>query len=89
MVSGLSLLFEIISLGLDVICDAGFDGRFGPAVGVCGADWADLGNGYHIFEAGGIAVDSGRRGKDDIGDIVACHRGQKTDGAVDIGAVVL
>ena len=88
MVSGLSRLLEISPLGLDVIGDAGLDGSFGAAVGVGGADWADLGNGYHILKAGGVAVDGGRRGKDNVGDIVACHGGQETDGAVDIGAIV-
>lgn len=88
VVSGFSLLLEIIALGFDVIGDTSFHGRLGASVGVGRADWAVFRNGYHVFEAGGVAVDGGRRGEDDFRDIVACHGGQKADGAVDIRAVV-
>ncbi len=88
VVAGLSLLLEVVALGFDVVCDACFDGRLGPAIGVCRADWADFRDGYHVFEAGGIAVDGGGRGEDNVGDIVAGHGGQEADGAIDIGTVV-
>ena len=86
--TGFALFLEVVTLGFDVVCDASFNGRLGAAVGVRRANWADFGNGYHVFEAGGIAVDGGRGGKDDVGNIVACHGGQEADGAVNIGAVV-
>ena len=85
----LALLFESIPLGFDVIGDDVFDCRFGPAIGVGGANGAAFGNGYHVWEASGIAVDGGGGGEDDVGDIVFCHGGEEADGAVDVGAVVL
>ena len=88
VVAGLALFLEVVALGFDVVGDAGFDGRLGAAVRVRGANGADFGNGYHVLEAGGVAVDGGRRGEDDVGDIVTGHGGQEADGAVDIGAVV-
>ena len=48
-----------------------------------------FGDGNHVLEAGGIAVDGGRRRKDDIGDIVTCHGTEKADGTVDVRAIVL
>ena len=88
MVSRFSILLEVIALGFDVVCDASFNGSLGAAVGVRRADWADLRNRYHVFEAGGVAIDGGRRGEDDFGHIVTCHGRQEADGAVDIGAVI-
>lgn len=88
VVSRFPLLLEIIALGFDVICDTSLHGGLGASVGVGRTDWAVFRNGYHVFEAGGVAVDGGRRGEDDFGDIVACHGRQKADGAVDIRAVV-
>ena len=89
MVTRFSRLQKTIALGFHVVCDASFDRRFGTAIGVRGADWADFRNWDHVFEAGGIAIDGGRRGKNNVGYIVACHGGQEADGAVDIGTVVL
>ena len=89
VVSGFSLLLEIIALGFNVICDTRFDGRLGATVGVRRTNWTVFGNRYHIFEAGSIAVDGSRRGEDNFGDIMTCHGGQEADGAVDISAVVL
>lgn len=88
VVARFPILLEIITLGFDVVCDATFDGGLGAAVGIRRANWTNFGNGYHVFEAGGIAVDGSGGGEDYIGDIVACHGGQKADGAVNIGAVV-
>lgn len=60
VVAGFALFLEVAALGFDVVGDAGFDGGFGAAVGVGWADGAGFGNGYHVVEAGGVAVDGGR-----------------------------
>lgn len=75
VVAGFALLFEIVALSFDVVCDARFNGRLCAAVGIRRADWANFRNGYHIFKAGSITVDGGRRGEDDMRDIVTCHGG--------------
>ena len=89
MISRLAFFFEVVALGLDMVGNAGFDGGFGAAVGVGGTDRAFFGNGDHIGEAGSIAIDGGRGGEDDVGDIVLGHGREEADGAIDIGAVVL
>ena len=63
-------------------------GRFGAAIRVRRADGAVLRNGNHVLEAGGVTVDCGRRGEDDVGDIVTCHGAEQADCTVDICAVV-
>lgn len=88
VLGGFPGLLEVGALGFDVVGDAGFDGGFGAAVGVGGADGAGFGDGDHVFEAGGVAVDGGGGGEDDVGDVVAGHGGEEADGAVDVGAVV-
>ena len=72
-----------------MIGDDVLDCRLGPAVGVCGPNGAAFGDGDHVWEASGIAVDGGGGGEDNVGDVVFCHGGEEADGAVDIGAVVL
>ena len=89
MVAALPLLLEIIALSLDVVGDEGFDSGFGAAVGVCRADGADLGDGNHVFEAGGVAVDGSRGGEDYVGDIVPGGRREEADRAIDVCAIVL
>ena len=59
VVAGFPCLFEVVALRFDVVCDAGFDGGLGAAVGVRRADRADFRDGDHVFEAGGVAVDGG------------------------------
>ena len=88
VVAGLIFLFGEDALGVDVVGDEVFDGGFGAAVGICGANGAVFGYGDHVGEAGGVAVDGGGRGEDDVGDVVFGHRSEEVDGAVDIGAVV-
>lgn len=83
-----AFFLEIGALGLDVIGDAPFDGRFRAAVGVCGADGTMLGDGDHVGKPSGIAVDGGGGREDDVGDIVLGHGFEQADGAVDIGVVV-
>lgn len=88
VLAGFSCFLEVVALRVDVVGDAGFDGGLCAAVGVCGADGADFGDGDHVFEAGGVAVDGGGGGEDDVGDVVAGHGGEEADGAVDVCAVV-
>ena len=88
MISTLPLFLEIVALGLDVVGDERLDGGFGAAVGVCGANGADFRDGNHVLEAGGVSIDGGRGGEDDIGDIVLSRGGEKAYCAVDICAVV-
>ncbi len=70
MVTRLAFLFEIGALGFNKVGDAGFDGSFGIAIRVCGADGAFFGNRDHVWETGRITIDGGRRGEDDVGDIM-------------------
>lgn len=88
MVAVLPLLLEVVALGFDVVGDAGLDCGFCAAVGVGGTDRAVLRNRDHVGEARRVPIDSGRGGEDDVGDIVAGHRGKEIDRAVDIGTVV-
>jgi hypothetical protein len=86
LVSGLA---GIITLGVDHINDGVLDGELGVAVGVSGAQRALLGDGDHVGEAGGITVDGGRAGEDNVVDIVADHGAQKVQSAVDVDIVVV
>ena len=88
VVAGFVFLFGEDALGVDVVGDEVFDGGFGATIWVCGADGAVFGDGDHVWEAGGVAVDGSRRGEDDVGDIVLGHGGKEIDGTVDVGAVV-
>ena len=82
-------LFVVAALGLDVVRDDRLDHDLCLAICVCGANRALLWNGNHVGDAGGIAVDGGGRGEDDVGDIVLLHAAQQRDAAADIDAVVL
>lgn len=62
---------------------------FGATIRVGGPNRAVFGDGNHILEAGGVAVDGSRRREDDVGDIVTCHGAEKADRTVDVRAVVL
>jgi len=73
VVARLSFLLQVVALGLDVVGDECLHRRLGTAVGVCGADGADFWDGNHVLEASGVAVDGGRRRKDNVRDIVAGH----------------
>ena len=61
----------------------------GATIRVGGPNGAVFGDGNHVLEASGVAVDGGRRREDDVGDIVTCHGAEKADGTVDVGAIVL
>lgn len=79
----------VVALSVDHVGDGGLNGELGVAVGVGGAQRALLGDGDHVGEAGGIAVDSRGAGENNVGDVVADHRAQKVDGAVDVDHVVV
>lgn len=84
----LALLLCLCALSVDVVGDHGLDSELGVAVRVGGAQWALLGNGNHVWEAGGIAVDGRGGGKDDVGDVVLRHGLEEAESAVDVDAVV-
>lgn len=79
----------VVALGIDQVGDGGLDSELGVAVGVGGAQRAVLGDGDHVGEAGGITVDGGGAGEDNVGDIVLDHGAQEVDGAVDVDQVVV
>lgn len=86
---GLAGLLQVVALGIDVVLDDLLDHELGPAIGVCWASRAGLGDGNHVGEAGGVAVDGSGRGEDDVGDIVLGHRAQQGDASANIDTVVL
>ncbi|KAJ6444934.1 LOW QUALITY PROTEIN: putative quinone oxidoreductase [Purpureocillium lavendulum] len=89
LVVGLASLLQVVALGLDEVGDDVLDHRLCAAVRVGRADGAVLGDGDHVGEAGGIAVDGRRGGEDDVGDVVALHGAEEGDAAADVDAVVL
>jgi hypothetical protein len=86
LVSGLD---SVVALGVDDVGDSGLDGELGVAVGVGRAQRAVLGDGDHVGETGGISVDGGGAGEDDVVDVVADHRAEEVDGAVDVDIVIV
>lgn len=48
-----------------------------------------LGDGNHVGNTGGVAVDGGRGGEYDIGHVVLFHGAHESDAALDIDTVVL
>ncbi len=82
-------LFQLVALGVDVVGNDVLNHGLCAAVGVGRANGAVLGDGNHVGEARGIAVDGGRGGKDNVADAVAGHAAQEGDAAADIDAVVL
>lgn len=82
-------LLGVLSLGVDEVLDDVLNEALCAAVGVCGSDRAVLGDGNHVGESGGIAVDGGGRGEDNVGDIVLLHGAEERDGTGNIDAVVL
>lgn len=84
----LARLLQIIPLSIDVISDDRFDHAFSVSIWIGGANWAILGNGYHVGNSSRIAVDGRRRGEDDVGNIVLGHAAEEGDGSTNIDAVV-
>ena len=89
MIIGLPLLFQLVPFCLYMVGDDRFDDGLCATVGVCRANRAMLRNRYHIREASCVTIDSGRGRENDVGDIMSGHGTEQTDGAVDIGSVVL
>ena len=85
----LAILLESCALRVDVVCNDLLVHGLGVAVWVGCADGAVLWDWDHAFEAGGIAVDGGGGGEDDVGDVVAGHGAEEADGTADVDAVVL
>lgn len=79
----------VVALGVDHVGDGVLNGELGVSVGVGGAQRAVLGDGNHVGETGGIAVDGGGAGEDNVVDIVTDHGAQQADGAVDVDVVVV
>lgn len=73
MVIGIPFFLAFITLRLDMIGDNGLDRCFGTAIGVRRTNRAVFGNGYHVRETGSVAIDGGRGGENDVGDIVFGH----------------
>ena len=59
------------------------------AVRIRGAEGTLFGDGDHVGEAGGVAVDGRGGGEDDVVDAMAGHGAQEAEGAVDIGVPVV
>lgn len=86
---GVASLGGVVALSVDHIGDGGLDGELGVTVGVGGTERAVLGDGDHVREAGGITVDGGGAGEDNVGDVVLHHGAEQVDGAVDVDLVVI
>lgn len=89
LLEGLALLLQVSALGVDMVGDDVLNHGLGAAVGVGRANGAVLGDGDHVGESSGIAVDGGGGGEDNVGDIVAGHGLEERDAAADVDAVVL
>jgi hypothetical protein len=63
----------VVALGINDVGDGGLDGELGVTVRVGGAERAVLGDGDHVGEAGGVTVDGGGAGEDDVCDVVLHH----------------
>ena len=72
-----------------MVRDAVLRGDLCVAIGICWAKGTFLGDGYHVGEAGGIAVDGCGGGEDDVVDVVAGHGAQEAESAVDISVPVV
>jgi hypothetical protein len=88
-VAALAILLCLVALGVDVVGDHSLNTELGVSVGVGRAERALFGNGDHVGEAGGIAVDGCRGREDDVGDVVLGHAAQEAERAEDVDAVVL
>lgn len=85
----LTSLLQVVALSVDKVGDDVLNHGLGAAVGVGRPNGAMLGDRDHVGEAGGIAVDGGGGGEDDVVDVVALHGAEKSDAAADIDTVVL
>lgn len=88
VVVSLSFLLQLVALRLDMIGDDRFNGGFGATIGICGTNRAMFWNGDHVGKASCIAIDGSGGGEDNVGNVVLGHGAEKTDSAVDIGAII-
>jgi hypothetical protein len=84
-----AVLLCLRTLGRDVVGDHELGGEFGVSVWVCRAQRALFRDGDHAGDTGCVAVDGGRGGVDDVGDVVASGGAQEGESAIDIDAVVI
>lgn len=84
-----ALLLSFGALGIDVVCDHEFGGKFCVAVGIRWAKWTLFGNGNHARDPSCIAIDGSRGGIHNVGDIVAGGRREEGECAGDIDSVVV
>lgn len=84
----LARLLCVCALRIDMIRDDIFNHALRAAVWVGRTDWAVLGDGNHVGDTGGIAIDGRGGGEDDVGDIVFGHAAEEGDSAAHIDAVV-
>jgi hypothetical protein len=89
LVAALTSLLGRVALRVDVVGDHGLDAELCVAVRVGGAQRALFGDGDHVGEASGIAVDGCGGGEDNVGHVVLLHAAQQAEGAEDVDAVVL
>lgn len=89
LVAALASLLGRVALCVYVVGDHGLDAELCVSVGVGGTERALFGDGDHVGEAGGIAVDGRGGGEDDVGHVVLLHAAQEAEGAEDVHAVVL
>lgn len=86
--ASLAILLCLAALGVDVVGDHSLDAELCVSIRVGRAERALFGDGNHVGEAGGIAVD-GRGGReDDVGDVVFGHAAKEAERAKDVDAVV-
>lgn len=89
LIPRLALLLRIAALRVDMVCDEELVRHLCVAIRICGAEGATFRDWDHVGETSRIAVDSGRRGEDDVRDVVTRHGAQQANSAVDVDAVVL
>lgn len=82
-------LGEVVSLGVNEVCNGKLDGELCVSVRVGRTQGALLGDGDHVGEASGVAVDGSRAREDNVVDIVLLHGAEEVDCAVDIDKVVV
>lgn len=81
-------LLCICALGLNEISDHQLDRALCPSVWVGGADGAVLGDGNHIGNSSGIAVDGRRRREDNVVYVVLLHASEEGDRSAHVDTVV-
>lgn len=86
---GVAVLLCLRTLSGDVVGDHELRGELGVSVWVCRAQRALFGDGDHARDTGCVAVDGGRGGVNDVGDVMASSRAQKGEGTIDIDAVII